>query len=184
VRANILKHQTPLNIRRAVSGADQNREAVVQKVKISRVIEVFLSLFPAESEKPVYDAIKDAITVTGFRRPATSRQLTDDWSGVSQFAVHSGNRAVAALQKLESFGLAQSTTSLRSLKKLMLPSARVAMAEKMLTCIKTQQQFESVVSQLQHEQLVDIHWRHGNPHIAAEKKCVSVIVLARVHRAP
>jgi hypothetical protein len=169
VKANVLKHDTPLAIRRLVSGSDQNREAVVRRVRLSRVIHVFLSIYPEDSTTPVYDAVKEAIAVTGFRRPATNKQLTDDWSGVIQFALHARNLAVPALEKLEAHGLAQTTTSVRCLKKLMFPSARAAIAEKMMTGIRTQQQLESAVAQVQHDQLVTVHWRRGNPNIPEEK---------------
>ena len=74
VRATIYSRSTPLSIRQVISGGDQNVQAAVVPVLLSRVLQVTLDELAKDSGLAVKDAVKLAITKTGFRRPTTTKQ--------------------------------------------------------------------------------------------------------------
>jgi hypothetical protein len=169
-RATIFANATPVEVRQVVAGADQNRQSVVVAAKISRVVEVVLNTLHTSPTTSLSDAIKDAIMKTGFRRPDNQKQMSSEWNGIVFWAIHCEDIAVQALKTLEAAGLAATTGSLRSFRKLMTPTWRHKLAEKVLgSGLRTQQQLESVITALRHEQLVQFHWRIGNPNIEQDK---------------
>ena len=174
-RGSILANATPLQVRQAVAGSDQNRQASVVAVKVSRVVEVLLQLV-AELEKfDMAEQVQKAIALTGFRRPDTKKQLHSEWNGVIFWSLSCRDLAVDALRRLEAQQLAGTPGSLRSFRKLITPVWRHKLAERILEgTIKTQKQLEGIITALRHDQWVQFHWREGNPNISNEKgvRCV------------
>ena len=168
VRATIYKRNTPLAVRQLISGADQNKQSAVTAVKISRVVELMLEELAADSTMVLGDAIKVAIQKSGYKRPTTKKQL-EEWSGPAQWAQSCSSVAVEALKAVEGHGLAATLGSLRSMRALLTPQARLQLAQRMLGGIRTQAAFEEAVRVARHEMLVEMHWRQGNPHLDSEK---------------
>jgi D-3-phosphoglycerate dehydrogenase len=168
VRATIYARSTSLSVRQLISGGDQNVQAAVVPVLLSTVMQVTLDELAKDSGLAVKDAVKLAITKTGFRRPTTTKQL-DEFVGPANWAASCSSVAVDAIKAMEAHGLATSIASLRSLRGLMTPKARLAMAQRMLQGLRTQQAFEAAAKEVRHDMLVDLHWRQGNPHLDAEK---------------
>jgi hypothetical protein len=74
--------------------------------------------------------------------------------------------ALEALRAVETRGLAGTIGSLRCLRGLMTPQARIAVAQAMLAGLKNQAALEGAA---RHEMLISMHWRAGNPHLDADK---------------
>ena len=83
VRATILRHDTPMELRQVVSGGDQNRQASVAPVKVSRVLELYLEEMAHSPNMSLVDAVKAAIEKSGYRRPGTTKALTSDWAATT-----------------------------------------------------------------------------------------------------
>ena len=178
VKASILRHSTPIDVRQAVSGGEQNRESTVVYARISRVVELLLQVHGNKGDATLMEDMKKAIQLSGIKRPQTSRQLTDDWGGIAKFAVAARDVAVNALEEMEKRGLAQSPGSLRKLQSLILPEFKRHLAQHMLADIRTQQQLEQCIQRLKHEMLVSMHWREGNPLLTPEKGIIRESLLS------
>ena len=153
-----------------ISGGDQNRQSAVVQAKVSRVVKVFLQFMPSRTAGEVGEAIKQAIQVTGFKRPATGKQLQSEWNGLAYFALDAREVAVQAIEEMEAHGLGQVPGSFRSLRKLVLPEYRRRVAQAMIQTVRTQQNFEAAVNAAYKDMLVSIHWRTGNPKIEPAKR--------------
>ena len=68
MRGNILKADTPLAIRQAIAGSDQNRQESSSAVRLSRFAEVYLE---DRDTKAQFDRCCSAIARTGYPRPTT-----------------------------------------------------------------------------------------------------------------
>jgi hypothetical protein len=169
VKAHVLAHGTPVEVRQLVSGGDQNREAAVVAVAVSRVVEMFLSLQQHSPGGTPADVMQKAIQLTGARRPLMAKQLASVWNGIMYWANHCPDLAVRALVTLEKSGLASTPGSLRNFRKLLTPRWRRALAENILAGVRNQADLEKLIGNLRHQQLVEFHWRTGNPNIEDDK---------------
>jgi hypothetical protein len=168
VRCTVYSHRTPLPIRMLISGSDQNRQAHIARVLLSRVFEICLQQLHDDPRMSLSDAVKLSIHKSGAPRPATVKEL-GEWMGPAHWLQTCGPVAIQAVKHLESHGLAGSIATLRSLRGLVTPKARMLATTHILSGVRTQQQFESVVRDARHDQLVDVHWRAGNPAMDQEK---------------
>jgi len=158
----------PLSLRQLVSGGDQNVQAAVAPVRLSRVFQLMLAELAREGTLEVGEAIRLASAKSGIRRPGTRKQL-EEWTGPANWAISCGAIAVPALQAAERAGVGATIFSLRSLPGLMTPQARIEMGQRMLAGVRGQPGFEAACRAVRHEMLVSMHWRSGNPHLDAEK---------------
>ena len=168
VTATIVARNLPLHIRQMISGGDQNRDAAVTQVRISRVIEMILQEVAADHSLSMNDAIKLSIQKTGFRTPTTSKQL-EEWHAPAYWAHSCASVAVEALKRLEAGGMAATLGSLRCMRPLVTPEARLMLAHKMLGGLRNQAALEAAARDARHQMLVDMHWRRGNPNLDDEK---------------
>jgi hypothetical protein len=168
VRATIYAREMPLRLRQLVSGGDQAAQGSVAAVRVSRVVELALLEMARDPRASVSQAAQTAISGSGYPRPPTRKGL-EEWSGPLRWAMSCRDIALEALRSLESRGLCASVASLRGLRSLLTPSARVAVAQAVLQGVRNQAHFESICRGAVKDMLVSMHWREGNPRMDSDK---------------
>ena len=165
-------------MRQLLSGADKNRQATVQLVKVTRVIQLFIEKMKMDTSQEPKEALKYAIQVSGARRPDSMKAMANEWNGVMYWSLSCADITVDALRTLEEAGLAATPGSLRSFRKLVTPEYWQQLSEEIRRGIRTASQLEHTINVLRHEQWVSFHWRSDNPMLDAEKS-VSFFLHAR-----